>query len=578
MAFSGFRAADWTITRATGVIDYTGDDHGGVDPSYATVIEFHRAISDFADDATSVGNDEHDITDPDATDRSTDEIVTVLAGYSMTAAAIEHLYAGSIIQVSGDNIWDGIRNFGNSVTLQLIQNGAVLTDDWWNNDPFGQGFGLNGNAAAGISHQFLIQVRASGADIDGRRLIGTSRTFGNTYAEFSINGTSRGNNVLALSESNDLNNNSSAANVSGWVITNSEGYQSIDIDNNGTPENYYSAWDDTVGTGTGRSGTINDVYEFIKWLTRDGSASTLYGLSGELFRGITHEINVDGQGVTDFAAVEPVSWPSGTGQLLAVDDVNAASKLWIQLLTGVPPVDNDVITGGTSGATCNVNVTVTSRTPVPVPFLGQSTGANIVGGYGVGFVTASVGASDQLFDLTNTQRIPPNNVTFTVSNLDFTVANEDYVLVTNEDGSGGLDYDQLTLNTTLNTDNITSVVVTAAIPADTPSSGYIRVQDDNGRYRRLSYSSWAGSTFTINETSGEEDFLAVAATAPRNVFVSYIDRPAASASESFIGVNLNRTLFIRVRNGGNSPIKPFTSTATVNNANATVSVGRISDT
>jgi hypothetical protein len=587
MAFAGFRAADWSIDRdvTPSLISYIGDDHVGVDPSYATVLEFHRGISDMADDATSVGDDEHDITDPDATDRSTDNIITLLAGYNLNAAAKEHLYDGSIIFNEDGKIWDGIVNFGNSTTIQIIQNGAVLTDDWWNNDPFGAGFGLNGDAAAGISHRFLIETRDnSPADIDGRRLIGTSRSFNNTYAEFSINGSARGNNVLALSEGNDIFNNASAANVSGWVITNTEGYQGIDITGDGADEFYYSQWDDTVGTGTGRAGTINDVYEYFKWAIRDGSAETLYGLSGELFRGITHEISVQSgtQSATDFSAVEPVSWTGGTGQMLAVDDVNAATTMWIQLLTGVAPGDGVVITGGTSGATITTAASnaVTDRrgllTPVSV---GASTGSNIIGGYGVGFATGSVGSSDQAFDLTNTQRIPPNNVTFTLSNLDNTVSNEDRILIGPEDGASGLDYNQLALNATLSTDVGTgTIVVSTAIPGDTPTSGYIRVLDNNGRYRRISYSSWTGSTFTINEgLGGEADFSTVNATAGNNVFIAYMDRIASGTSEQFTGVNLNRTLFIRVRNAGNTPIKPFTSTATVTNADATVSVGRISD-
>lgn len=35
-------ASDWTIIRATGVIAYTEDDHGGTLPSYAAVIELFR--------------------------------------------------------------------------------------------------------------------------------------------------------------------------------------------------------------------------------------------------------------------------------------------------------------------------------------------------------------------------------------------------------------------------------------------------------------------------------------------------------------------------------------------------------
>ena len=280
-------AADWTVTRSTGVIDYTGADHNGA-ATYATVIQFHRWLQDLADDAEFVGssNDELDIVDNTPSDRSTDNIVTLLNGFSITATAAEHLYDGSVIFNGGAEVYDGIVNFGNAdVQIQIIQNGAVLTDDYWNE----AGAGLNADATAGISHRFMLLVRTAGADIDGRRLIGTTRTFNNTYAEFKINGTSNGNNVLALVDSDDLNNDTAAATVATWttIVNETEGFVALDVDNNTTTEDYYSEWNrDTF--------TINQFYERMKWLTRDGSASTNYGLNGEVFRGITHELDVDG--------------------------------------------------------------------------------------------------------------------------------------------------------------------------------------------------------------------------------------------------------------------------------------------
>jgi len=207
-------ATDWTVTRSTGAIRYIGDDHGGASPSYATVIELHRWLQDLADDAVASGDDELDITDTNPSARSTDNIITLINGYNIDDNAAEHLYDGSIIQDGGDTIYDGIVNFGNAdVQIQIIQNGQVLTDDWWN---YGGG-GLNADANAGISHRFMIKVRTGGADIDGRRLIGIARRFGYTYQEFSINGTARGNNVLALADADDLNNETAEGTVSGWT-------------------------------------------------------------------------------------------------------------------------------------------------------------------------------------------------------------------------------------------------------------------------------------------------------------------------------------------------------------------------
>ena len=181
-----FVEADWSITRSSGNIRYVGDDHGGVSPSYATVIELHRALQDFADDASSAGDDELDITDATPSDRSTDNIITLLNSFNIDDTAAEHLYDGSIIQAGGNTVYDGLSVIGASTNIQIIQNGAVLSDDWWNEDPDSLGFGINSDSANGLSHRFLIKVRTGGADVDGRRLIFTSRILAKPTANLKL--------------------------------------------------------------------------------------------------------------------------------------------------------------------------------------------------------------------------------------------------------------------------------------------------------------------------------------------------------------------------------------------------------
>jgi len=565
-----FVATDWSFDRATRNLRYIGDDHNGASPSYARAIEIHRALQDFADDLSSSGDDELDITDPNISARSTDNIIALLGGTNIDDGSAEHIYDGSITQNNGDDIYAGFVNFGNTTNIQIIQNGAVLTDDWWNSNG-----GLN--STDGISHRFMLKVRSGGVNIDNRRIIGTSRNFGFTYSEFTVNFSTAGNNVLALSELVDLNNQTPIGTIAGYTgITNTnEGYASIDINGNGADEFYYSQWD--VNTPVN---SINDLYERAKWLTREGSSETLYGLPGEVFRGITHQITIDNPTGT-FNDVEPVSWSGGTGQMLAIDSPTAGTTMWIQLLTGTAPSDGDTITGTTSSATADVNVTVTSRT-LSYPFIGASTGSAIIGSYGVGVQTDDVTASDTLFDLTNSQIVPPNNVVFSVGGL---VAGEDTLQVAPWDGSTldvngnpAFDRDQLTLDTTLNSDNITSVVTSSAIPSDTPSSGYIRVVDDNGFARRLSYSSWTGNTFTIDSTDGQEDFAGVNATSGNDIWISYLDLVASNSTESFTVVyNSDRNLVVLVRDGGVSPIKEFISSAVLGSSGGSITAIRTTD-
>jgi len=558
-------ADDFTVST-TGDIRYVGAAHGAAGAGYYTVIQFHRWLQDLADNAvaSASSSDFLDITDNTPSERATDNYVTLINGFNIDQTASEHLYDGSIVQAGGDEIWDGLVVIAaEGMDLQIVQDGAVIATDFWNTIPNGETKkGLNRDVNNGISHRFLIQVRDTGADIDGRRILGQTREWGYSYSEFKVNGTARGNNVLALTYAADLNNVTVSGTVAGWTtITNTtSGYNGIDVDNNSTDEYYYSEWN--------RAGyTINQFYERMKYLTRTSSAETLYGLNGELFRGITHEVNLTTPRSGTFSAFEKVTWGTGAtageGQMLAINSTTAGTKMWIQLLKGVAPSGSVLITGFGSSATATYSGTLQERT-LSFPFCGVSTGSALIGAYGFGVEATDLTSADKVFDLTNTQITPPNYVTFTVTGL---ISGEDYILVGPADG-GVLDLNQFSLQTTLSADNVTAVVIGTTIPADTPSSGTIRVEDDNGVYRRLHYSSWATSTFTIDSTDGNEDFGTVNATSGNDVFISYVDTLADATSEAFQTVKASgtRDLYIRVRDGGASPIKTYEATATLTTA------------
>ena len=551
-------ADDFSVS-ATGDIRYTGTT------TNYTVIALHRWLGDMMDDAAASGNDILDITDSTASERSTDNIITLKYPYNIDDTAAQHLYDGSIIQSTtssnlGEVIYDGILVFANAgMYLDIIQNGALATNFWTT--------GLNADATNGISHRFLLKVRTAGADIDGRRLVGQTREFGYTYSEFKINGTSRGNNVMALTYASDLNNQTASGTVAGWTtITNTEGYRGLDVDNNAVTEYYYSEWNkDTY--------SINQFYERIKYITRRGSATTIYGKTGNLVRGITHEVALTTPRSGSFSATELISWgagvTAGTGIMFAINSVSAGTAMWVQVLTGVAPSASVTITGATSAATATNSGTPTERT-LSFPLCGASTGSAIIGSYGFGIEASDLSASDKLFDLTNTQRIPPNNVTFTVGGL---VSGEDRVLV-GPASAGVLNESQFVTNATYSGAAVTSVVMTTAIPTDTPSSGTIRIECDSGIYKRIAYSSYAGSTFTIAST----DFSSDNSTSGNNCYISYIDTLASGTSASFTSVYLaDRDLFIRVRDGASTPIKTFETTGTLGSAGGSSTAIRTSD-
>jgi len=552
-------------------IRYIGPTHGQEGANYVTVLELHRWLQDLADDASMSGDDYMDITRDTPSDKKFDTIITLINGYWISDTTAEYIYGGSIIQKDGDEIYDGIQVVANpGCIVQIIQNGQVLTNDFWNSTPYGSSYpGINPDHANGIAMRFMIKVRENGQDIDGRRLLFQTREWGMTYSEFKVNGTERGVNVVPLNFSIDLNNQTDISEVAQWTdITNLiEGYNLMDVNNDGVDEPYYSRW-------TRGSHSINDLYERMKWLTRRGSTSTLYGLNGQLFRGITHEIALTNTSGT-FPIYGRVEWTTGTGQMLAVNASSSPTKMWIQLLTGVAPINGQSLVvkdpeTGEEVASAEVLGTPIER-PLSQPFCGNSTGAAIIGAYGFGIKVSDLSANDKLFDLNNIQRIPPNWVTFLVTGL----ASGDRVIVTNYDSVTKIDYDQLTLASTLNGTNVTQVTVNEDIPSDTPPQGTIRIQRDSGRYTRHVYTSWSGKTFTIEE----HDFSDDPASANNNVFISYIDDVATGSSLQFTTIySADRTLFVRVRNGDPSaPIKTYESTAVLGSAGGSVSVIRTSD-
>lgn len=732
-------ATDWTIDRSTKKFAYIGDDHDEASPTYATAIEFHRWAQELAYDAVAVGDDELDITNTDPSRRSTDNIITLINGYSLDETvgtpASEHIYDGSIIQDGGETVWDGIVNFGNpDVQIQIIQDGALIADDWWNyndggtgtaassgqvladtgqswtidaligysvknvtdgswgiitdntattittvleggtNDDFESGddylvgIPVNSNAAAGISHRFMVLVRSDGADVDARKLIGTSRRYLNTNSEFKINGTSRGNNVLALKDTADLNNATAEATVKGWTnITNTEGLNLIDINADSVDEEYYSKWQDDSTPDRAQ----NDFYERTKWLVKDGSASTVHGMSGEVFRGITHSFPFSGTGidpatndklvwgtyvnlgvitagpftvgevVADNADVTDATWvgrvlaqdPTDTSLILylesgvtignaatvigitsgasattsadptevvgggefvclAVDDDGATGNLYVQVTKGSAPGDSGTIyDDGDLTATLALTSAPTERT-IATPFVGVSTGSNIIGAYGIGFATVDVDNADKLTALDGFVYSRPNLVTNTISGLENT-GDHDYAVVAPWDGTTkdvnndpAFDKGQMLLATILDADDEATVVVKTgtetAIPADTPASGTIRVIDDLGFERWIPYSSWAGTTFTINtghaDIGNNNDFLGNEAAVDNQVYVTYIDTDADTASLSWESTyTAPRDLVALVRNGGSLPIKQFISEWSLSSTSQTLGAIRTTD-
>lgn len=562
-------------------IRYIGGVHGNAAANYVSVFELHRWLQDLADDATAAGDDLMDITKLNPSDKKFTTIIELLNsaylddGY--TTPASEYIYGGSIIQtVSGnEEIYDGISVVANrGVVVNVIQNNVVLSNKFWNNTPSGESFaGLNPDAANGVAMRFMVKVKSAGVVTDNSALLFTTRELGKTFSEFRIPTTGRGVNVVPLTYADDLNNITASGTIATWTgITNTTaGFKLLDVNNDSVNEEYYSEWNrDTY--------TINQFYERMKYITRNGETATLYGLAGEKFRGITHlvDIGTPSGGTFTQGGATPLSWGSGatagTGQILANNTTDHV--LYIQLLTGVAPANAMTVTQGAVSATTSAAAV---EKALSAPFCGASTGSSIVGAYGFALEYADLSVNDKIQALDGTTRQPPNNVTFTVNG----VASGWRVLVAPENGSGGLLASQLTLNGALTGAAVTAVVVNEAIPANTPSTGTIRVLRASGIYSRHPYSAvnTGTKTFTITSHNFSTDNAANAA----NTFISYIDSAAAGSSISFNTIqSATQTLYVEARFGGTGPnytdsIKPAKTTGALGTTGGSATISSVSD-
>ena len=389
-----------------------------------TVLELHRWLQDLAYDSTSVNDDFMGIVYNRPSIRATDQIITLINGYNIDDNAAEYLYGGSITQQDGSVQYSGLQVLGSvnsSTTLNIVQNNTLLTPYW--------GTGLNN--AGQILLQILVKSRTADADIDGKRIRVQARTWGDSYAFFNVT-LGEGVAVAAISTVADAQNDSDATSVSAYNVTNTEGYQTIDLNDGQGAEPYYSKW-----TYNSEGDELKAMYEWAKYVQRYGSSETIHGIDGELFLGITHSYDYDTEAGTAFVEDDVITWDDGTtqgtGLLLALDA--AGDKVHMQLLTGEAPIDGQTITNEATTGTHALNGAPTQRT-VPNVFLGTYTGT-LIGAFGVGVDADDLRTQDEIVDLNGDSHNPPNIVDTTVTVKNESAANiEDarvLIWVTNND-------------------------------------------------------------------------------------------------------------------------------------------------
>ena len=259
----------------------------------------------------------------------------------------------------------------------------------------------------------------------------------------------------------------------------------------------------------------------------------------------------------------------GRGIILGTTGTTTGTH-YIQLIAGKIAVDGLNMYGITSGNDWDVNGSATART-VPKVFVGSYTGS-LIGAYGVGIDPDDLSVTDTVEDLTGTTRYPPNNVIFYFYGL----VVGDRILVGKKDTGDDFDFSEMTLDVALTTGaEVTVDVGTGNIPADAPATGILRITLNSGKIRRVTYTSHDGDDeFTIPST----DFSGDPANIGNGVMLAFLDKAAGSDTEQFtIQYNAPRTLWVRCRDGGATPIKTYEAQASLGSTGGSATATRIGD-
>ena len=251
------------ISDADVSIDASGNIRwtGSATTNRHTILEFIQWLMDKQDDAQAAGDDLLDITIDTPFNRSTDQIVTLNSPFNIDDTFALHLYDGSVAQTDpvygGQTLYSGLVVIGPVETgteYMIFQNGNVLPAFW--------GTGINPEESPSlVFSRHLVKSKFAGSQIDGQRITVMARELGDQYRRFPVTlGT--GNSVAAISNGADIFNTTEDASIAAWTtIVNTEGYQALDIDNDGSTEYYYSQWD--IGDQS-----VNDTYERTKWISQ----------------------------------------------------------------------------------------------------------------------------------------------------------------------------------------------------------------------------------------------------------------------------------------------------------------------
>ncbi len=455
--------------------------------------------------------------------------------------------------LTGENIWSNIFTLGSLVsgtTLNIYQNDTQITP-WWSSGHI----------------DVLVKVKEAGTEIDSGNLTVLARKYSTLYDHYIIN-ASTGRNPVPLAAFTDSNNITAEGTVGVAPYTNITfdfGYYSGNL-NNGNGAQPYDVVIDCATL------TVAQVYEYLKYVTRTGSATILNGVNGEFYTAVgdirlnyiseTSGPFVEGSAITSSAG--------GSGYIVSLINNGTTGTLVIRNVHGTFADTNTLTSGSTTAAINGTPDIITQSKQAP---FGTFAGGKFFGARGVWITNyaGSDGNNFTLIDSTGTTQAPPSTISITVNSI----VSGDQIGVYRTTGDNEIvDKSVYVSHNTANTSGLSTFTVTTTIAADTPSIGNLRVVNRNASgniidEQSYAYVSWTGMVFTLSGT------LSQTYNSDDTAYVPYIDVTASSttASVSFAYAT-NRYIVTRVRKKG---IVPFAVKGQLTNANLTITAIRTSD-
>lgn len=259
---------------------------------------------------------------------------------------------------------------------------------------------------------------------------------------------------------------------------------------------------------------LTEVYEWVKFVTRFGATTgeilTKEGINGEDYIGAEVYLSWTGS-VTGTIAEGADVTQAGTGATGVIISYSAATKYMLLRDTRGTFNTSGLITDNDNSGTVTPDAAASTFAPKTASPLGTFAGGTFFGARGI-LLSDYLAADANSFILVPAEggtKARPASFTITVSNLVGGAATSnlhDKVAVFRLTGTGG-DIDKTEYSVAGIQAQGANTLVTGAITQDTPgktTGGVIVLVDvsDAGAEYKLRYSSWSGSTFTLNEITG----------------------------------------------------------------------------